>query len=193
MFNIYEQQKEPKTEDAKVRFLLKKTQCTGLESAVSSLRARMTTEPAGTITFAVASNHLASCVSDLPDYVAKHRNISSVKLAPSSGINKPDGSIHTGFYPNWRSLSKEDRDKVAAERKRLKAGKKARGQPSTKIELEILKRKLNKNKRQISALKNKVAGKNDKDDGKSDGDASSEDVGDSFGGKRTKKAKSKKE
>ena len=187
MFNIFSNQNEAKSEEAKVRFLLKKTQCPGLQSAVSSLKTRLSTEPPGTITFAVASNHLASCVSELPDYVAKNRTISAVRLAPSNGITKPDGSIHTGFYPNWKALTKEQRDQVAAARKQKKAGSKTGGQGGIKTELENLKKKLGKNKRTIAALKNKVAAADDGDDDE-DGEVS-EDAGDNFGGNRNKKSK----
>ena len=193
MYNIFSQQNEPRTEDAKVRFLLKKTQCPGLSDAVAALKTCLSTEPPGTITFAVASNHLATCVSDLPDYVAKNRTISAVKLAPNDGIRKPDGTIHTGFYPNWRSLTKEQKDQVAAERKKKKAGRKgAGGQNAIKTELESLKKKLGKNKRTIAALKNRVASEGG-GDGEEDGDDgdSAEDAGDSFGGKRGKKSKTK--
>ena len=67
-------------------------------------------------------------------------------MAPSSGVKRGDGSIHTGFYPNWRSLSKEDRDKVSAERMKKKSGK-AGGQKSVKTKLASLEKKLGKNKR----------------------------------------------
>ena len=125
--------------------------------------------------------------------MAKNRTISAVKLAPNEGIKKPDGSIHTGFYPNWRSLSKEQKDQVAAERKRKKAGKgKAGGQNAIKTELESLKKKLGKNKRTIAALKNRVVseGGRDGEEVGEDGD-SADDAGDSFGEKRGKKSKTK--
>ena len=128
MFNIFEQQKEPMTEEAKVRFLLKKVQHPQLEAVVESLKTRMTTDPPGTITVPLCCNHIASAVSELPDYVAKNRNISGLNsgdktVAPASGIHLSDGSIWTGFYPNWNSLSKEEKDKVFAERKARKAKK----------------------------------------------------------------------
>ena len=96
MFNIFEQQGEGKTEDAKVRFLLRKTQNPGLTSAVSKIKAHLSTDPPGTVTFAIASNDIASCVSKLLDYIVKNRTISVVKLAPNAGIKREDGSIHTG-------------------------------------------------------------------------------------------------
>ena len=190
MYNIYLQQNEPRTEDAKVRFLLKKTQCPGLADAIAALKTRLSTEPPGTITFAIASNHLASCVSELSEYVTKNRTISAVKLAPNEGIKKPDGSIHTGFYPNWRFLSKEQKYQVAAERKKSKNRKNtARGQNAIKTELESLKKKLGKNKRTIAALRHKVTASKDGDGRENDDGESSNDAGDSFGGKRNKKSK----
>ena len=137
---------------------------------------------------ATAFNHLASCVSDLPEYVAKNRNISAVKMAPASGIRRDDGSIHTGFFPNWKSLSKEERGQVTAERMKKKGGKKTGGQGSIKTELQSLKKKLGKNKRKIAALKSQVAEKRGGGDGDDDSDsADAADAGDSFGGKRKKK------
>ena len=44
MFNIFDQQNEPRTEDAKVRFLLKKTQCPGLSDAIAALKTRLSTK-----------------------------------------------------------------------------------------------------------------------------------------------------
>ena len=100
MFNIFKQKGGGNTEDAKVRFLLRKTQNPGLTSAVSTIKALLSTDAPGTVTFAIASNHIASCVSKLPDYIAKNRTISTVKLAPNAGIKREDGKFHTGFYPN---------------------------------------------------------------------------------------------
>ena len=114
-----------------------------------------------------------------------------MKLAPNSGIKKEDGSIHTGFYPNWKSLTKEEREQVGAERKRLK-GKKAGGQQSVKTELQNLKKKLGKSKRKIEALKVKAAEEKHKGKDVDFGEVTSdEDAGDNFGGKRQKKAKKK--
>ena len=191
MFNIFEAQKEPMTEDAKVRFLIKKCLCPGLKDSVAALKTKISTEAAGTVSFSTAANHLASCVSDLPEYVAKNRTISAIKMAPSSGVKREDGSIHTGYYPNWRSLSKAEKDQVSAERKKKKGGK-AGGGASIKTELQSLKKKLGKNKRKIAALKMKVAEKKEKDDDVDFGEVTSDeeaDAGDSFGGKRTKKKK----
>ena len=82
-----------------------------------------------------------------------------VKMDPSSVIKQEDGSIHTGFYPNWRSLSKAEREQVNAERRKKKGGK-AGSQTSIKTELQSVKKKLGENRRKIAALKTKVVEKN---------------------------------
>ena len=113
-------------------------------------------------------------------------------MAPNNGIKRADGSIHTGFYPNWRSLTKDQKDQVAAERKKKKTGRKpTRGQNAIKTELESLKKKLGKNKRTIAALKNKVSASNVGDGEGADEEENVDDAGDSFGGKQNKKSKSK--
>ena len=44
MYNIYAQHKEEMTKDAKIRFLFKKIQHTGLSSAIEAMKAKITTE-----------------------------------------------------------------------------------------------------------------------------------------------------
>ena len=111
-------------------------------------------------------------------------------VAPASGIHLSDGSIWTGFYPNWNSLSKEEKDKVFAESKARKAKKNNGGggmqgkEGKMKTELKQLKSALGKCNRKIAALK-KVNG-----DGKDeDADEVDNDAGNAFGGKKSKKQK----
>ena len=93
---------------------------TSLKGAIEALRAQQT---AGTtITYTMAANHLSTSVSELPEFIAKNRNISALGTGGSGqgqdngeGIHNSDGSIRTGFITNWNSLSKEDRNKVFAE------------------------------------------------------------------------------
>ena len=100
--------------------------------------------------------------------------------------------IHTGFYPNWRALTKEQKDQVAAERKKKKTGRKPTGgQNAIKTELESLKKKLGKNKRTVAALKNKVSTLNVGNGEGADEEENVDDAGDSFGGKQNKKSKLK--
>jgi hypothetical protein len=112
MFNIYQHEDEPLTEDAKVRYLFKRVQHPGLQNAIEALKTQQTL---GTvITYTTAANHLSTAVSELPDYISKNRNISQLGVRfsddtsgnpESSTIYKEDGKINTGFIPNWRSLS----------------------------------------------------------------------------------------
>ena len=165
---------------------------------MESLKTRMTTDPPGTITVPLCCNHVASAVSELPDYVAKNRNISGLNsgdkvVAPASGIHLSDGSIWTGFYPKWNSLSKENKDKVFAERK-AKRAKNGNGGGGTdgkdgkmKTKLKQLESALGKRNRKIAALK-KVNFK-DGDDKDDDADEIEDDAGNAFGGKKSKKNK----
>ena len=197
MFNIYDKEGEPMPEEARVRFLFKHCQHKELQFAISALKARMITE---VVTYTQCANHIATAVSELPEYVSKNRNISGVTVgrdtsSDSSGIHKPDGSINTGHIPNWRNLSQADRDMVFAERKRLglskgKTGGKGARRPNNAEgnRLKQLTEQNKKYKRQIKAFKRS-------DDLTNDGDSTGgdTDAGDQFGGKASKRAKKKKE
>ena len=65
MFNIYEKEGEEMLEEAKVRFLFRKVQHTGLRSSTNTLKASHTT---GTnISYTMAANHLSTTTSELPE------------------------------------------------------------------------------------------------------------------------------
>ena len=189
MFNIFEQQKEPMTEEAKVRFLLQKCLHPQLENAVETLRSRMALTT-GSVTVASASNYLASRVSELPDYISKNRSINALESdnndAPASGVTKSDGTIHTGHFPNWLDLSIDDRKKVANERQRLGLGKGKKRTEGKKKDFKKLQNLLKKGKRQIAALKKKVTFDENEDKVK-ENDETNDDAGNAFGGKRQKK------
>ena len=80
MFNIFEQQGEPMTKEAKVQFILRKVQHPQLANPVETMRSRNTLTPGGSIVTEV-SNNLTAQVSELPDYLAQNRNISTVNLS----------------------------------------------------------------------------------------------------------------
>ena len=171
----------------------------------------MTTDLPGTITIPLCANHIASAVSELPEYIGNNRNISAVEQdgarqgGPESGIHLEDGSIWTGFYPNWDTLSRDEVDEVMDERDRKRSDrrKKSGGGNSRrkrngdggdgkkeevyKTELNQLKSALKKRNRKIAAL---TKGKSDgSDSGNSDdGSSSGDDAGNQFGGKRQKKS-----
>jgi hypothetical protein len=194
MFNIYEKEGEPIPEDQKVRLLFKKVEHKDLDSAIKALKARQID---GTqLTYTMAANHLSTAVSELPEYLVKNRNISGVGSSNSgggkSGIYAADGSIKTGYISDWRSLSKEERSKVVAERKRLgvQGGRGGKGTSQSDIEsdntVKQLREQNKKYKRKIKALK-RVSSKDDDEDDKDAESADEIDAGDQFGGRASKK------
>ena len=65
MFNIFTDQKDPYSEDMKVRFFFKTVQHTALSAAIEAFKVRYLI--GGTnLTFTEAANHLAAQVSVLP-------------------------------------------------------------------------------------------------------------------------------
>ena len=203
MFNIYEREGEPMAEDAKVRFLFKKVQHKDLQPAIEALQAQITT--GSNINYTRAANHLSAKVSTLPEYLSKHRTVAGVTAGGTggtngeSGIYNADGSINTGYIPNWRSLSNDDKDKVRQERKRLgikrpngkwRNGSESGGDKVNANRMKQLVAQNKKYKRSVKALKRRIngqGGKSPDEDGDSDSDI---DAGDQFGGKNSKKKKS---
>ena len=129
MFNIYEEEGEEFTENAKLRELFKRVQHPQLQDTVKALKVHFDMEG---ITYTQAANHLTARVSELPEYhltckvsasssgTPKIRggggtnHNSNIKKkggmqAPNKGIIMSDGSVFTGYYPNWLELSKEEK------------------------------------------------------------------------------------
>ena len=185
------------SEEAKILFLFKKVQLTGIKSAVEALKAQMT---AGTnVTYTMAENYLSTAVSELPEYISKNRNISAVggdKSVIGDG-NKPtiynaDMSIKTGFIQGWNSLSEADKEKVKAERA-WKRGTKKPGNKEEAVNANRLKQLVKQNrkyKRQIKSLKRNNAVDEDTDVSIDD-DNDEEDAGDQFGGKAARRKRRK--
>jgi hypothetical protein len=70
MFSIYEDEKEPLMEQAKVKELLDKVQHASLSAAVAQLRFQLNTVG---VTFTVVAKHLNAAVSLTPDYQISER------------------------------------------------------------------------------------------------------------------------
>lgn len=201
MFNIFEQQNEPWPEEAKIRFFLKKIQHPQLEAVVESLKTRFSTDPPGTITIPLCANHIAAAVSELPDYISSNRHISEVNTitgAPETGVHMQDGTIWTGFYPNWSQLSKEERTEVFNERRRKRGEKRKvrdedgegdgdKSKEKYRTELTQLKSALQKRNRKIAALKKGIEVSDESDSGGNNDGGTDDDAGNAFGGKRDKK------
>ena len=66
------------TEDAKIRFLFKKIDYQDLSKTVEAMSTKITTGVPGTVTYTTVANHLSTAVSELPDYLARNRNVSVV-------------------------------------------------------------------------------------------------------------------
>ena len=111
------------SEDAKIRFLLERTQHPGLQGQINALIANITT--GAVIIYTTAANHLSTAVSDFPEHNNAHRKVTGVTTgtgndAENEGIYNSVGTIAADRYlPNWGDLSKEDRLKVINARKQL--------------------------------------------------------------------------
>ena len=125
MFNIFKEEGEQLTENVKVRELFKCVQHTQLQDTVKALRVCF-----DGITYTEVANHLTTAVSELPEFQLA-QCVSSVKQIRGGGKGKhkrdtiyaEDSTIFTGYYSNFMSFLKEERDKVTAERE-CKNGKK---------------------------------------------------------------------
>lgn len=208
MFNIFETEGEPVTEQAKIRMLLKKVEHPSLQTAVENLRFTAGKDP--TTTFTECANHLSALVSVLPDYQINRKvaatdtggkvktkrirgggNDAASLAAKRKGIKMPDGSIWTGYYSDWETMSDADKQIVMDTRKKNKAnGTTPRKGTSSKRKASEVSVKA-----QIAELKKTIAAiKSGKDDDTSATDESSvpDNAGDSFGGRSGKK-KARKE
>ena len=112
MFNIYEKEGGEMSEKAKLRFLFRKVQPTGLRSFVDALKDSQTTGT--TISYTMAANHLSTTTSELPEYIAKNSiNFSGVQVDDGTkggdGVYNGYGSINTGHIPSWKYLPFKDR------------------------------------------------------------------------------------
>ena len=140
------------------------------------------------MTFTKVANILAESVSSLPDYQSKSRVVSVVGTNINGSIHR-DGNIFTGYYKNWRELSKEDIEKVDADRvctgtkkqPKYKKGDRQVSLVETKTALASQKKALNTANRQIVVLRRKAEQGYDSDD-TSDRDPE-DDAGNSFGGR----------
>ena len=140
------------------------------------------------MTFTKAENILAASVSSLPDYQFKSRVVSGVGTNSNDGIHR-DGKICTGCYKNWRELSKEDIEKVDAERVRTGTKKQLKdknGGPQVSIVenktlLASQRKELKTAKLQIAALRRKVKQGSDSD--YTSNSNPEDDSGNSFGGR----------
>ena len=193
MFNIFQEEGEELTENAKVRELLKHVQHNKLQDTVKALWVRFDLDE---ISYTEAANHLASAVSELPEYLlACH--VSSLKRIRGGGSEKgknkfkwdgiyaDDGSIFTGYYSNCKSFSKEDRDKVIAEQKKKNTPGVAKNENKRKLsEIQALTDDITMMKRTVSQLAATKRNQEEQDD-----DTLCNDAGNQFGGRKANAGK----
>ena len=198
MFFIFDKEGEPLTEEAQIRFLFKSIHHADLQATVEALKAQRI--GGADLSYVQCANHLATAVSELPEYVAKNRNISATDTRGSKGtssIYAADGTIRTGHIENWKQLSNADKKIVYNERKRL--GVKFQRKDDSSLSststsagsvntIKQLKQALKKSKRQIMSLKRGSSSNNNDIEGNTKND-DDDDAGDQFGGKSTKRSK----
>lgn len=193
MFNIFKQENEPMSEDAKIRFLFKAVQHEKMLNTIEALRAQRTA--GSTMTYTACCNHLTTTVTELPEYIQRQRNVAGINIDSSStsSIYNTDGTINvSGHIKDWNKLPMADKRKVYTERKRLgvkfgtsDSNRKIKSSDSSVSKNTILqlRNQAKTLKRQIKALKREPPSSTEssKDD--------AEDAGDEFGGKNSKKKK----
>ena len=184
MFLIFKDEGEPMAEEAKIRILFEKINHPELKQAVAALEVQ---HDMNKMSYAQITNHLATKVSKFDTKLVKFRssNVSSTKTESrgkgpkDGGVHMPDGSIYTGFYPNWRALPEDKKKKVIAAREKKKVAKKGKNKVS---EIKTL---IN----EVASLKRSVAKAEIAEMNEEDGDpVTPTDAGAQFGG-RNKKAK----
>ena len=206
MFNIFEEENEVISEQAKVRMLLKKVEHPQLQDAINALRVRATMQG---ITFTECANHLSAQVSELPDYQSsrkvsatgsdrgsgKGNDIKRIRgggadVGKRKGIHMPDGNVWTGFYSDWNQLSKEDRQTVMDTRIKNegKGGKRQKSDSGSgnKSKLRDIRAQVSELKRTLTSIQAKRGAPDDDADDESD---APDNAGDSFGGRQKKKQK----
>ena len=200
MYNIFEVHGEKMEEDAKIRFILKNIQHSGMEADIAAMRASITTSPAGIITYSTVCNHLSTAVSQLPKFISKGGNVSVVETQDDTRLScySKDGTlIIDQFLPDWQSYPHEVKKKILSERRRLGIqlgrGGHQNQNASNPSKLSRLKKDNEKFKRKIKALQklNPSADQDDDQSDNSDVDGEPIDAGDQFGGKASKKKKKK--
>jgi len=190
MFNMYEEAGEPFHESAKLRFLLEKCEdATHFHSMISAIRSSMTLDE-NSYDFDKAASALTAQIKPRE---TRARGVGATGTEDrgsdkaSASIMK-DGKIFTGRYNNWKKLSKADKDRVTAERKRL----------GIKSPLAGKGKKFANQRKQISELQRKIAAlegvarlptDGGDEEPESDGDGK---AGNSFGGRGSMARKKQK-
>ena len=136
------------------------------------------------------ANHLTAAVSELPEFQLARR-VSTVNRIRGGGKGKHkrdsiyagDGTIFTGYYSNFMSFSKEECDKVIAERECKNGKKNDKRDTKRKLsELQSLTEDIAMMKRTVSQLITAKPGNHDEEDK----EVPRNDAGNCFGGRKWK-------
>ena len=208
MFNIYKEEGLAFTENAKLRELFKRVHHPQLQDTVKALKVRFDMEG---ITYTQAANHLTAAVLELPEYhLTRKVSVSSsgtprirggggsshnsnIKRkggmqALNKGILMSDGSVFTGYYPNWSDLSKEDKQCVLDLRNKKKKGGLGNKRQMSDVasiaeQLQVMKRTISE---LMSSKNNQINSESSEDKMKSKAQHSQNNAGNAFGGWRVK-------
>ena len=176
-------------EYARVRVLFEKINHPGLKDVIAALEVQ---RDISQMTYMQITNHLVTKVSQLDETSGgkfRGRNVASAnrtgkgkqgKGPSNGGIHMPDGSIWTGFYPNWKQMPEDKQSKVQAAREKKKLHRKKDSKVS---EIKSLINEVASLKRSISKTSSAtVAFEEDK----KDEEKPPNDAGNQFGGRNKK-------
>ena len=195
MFNIYKEEGEEMTENAKLRELFKRTKHTQLAESVKALEVQYNMDG---LTYMQAANRLTAAVSKLPDYQMARR-VSNVKTGSGQGskptrvrhdrnsIYATDGTIWTGHYNEWATMKDSDKEKITAECERKKKAQNGKGSKSKNSKQKVSD--IMSLTEDIQAMKRSVAeliSKRDEPVDKTDPKPPRNDAGNAFGGRASK-------
>jgi hypothetical protein len=203
MFESFAKHEEVLTEAQKIRLLFDKIQHPLLEGMKNSLQIAYNLSTDDSVSYTFIVNSFSAEVAGLPDFAPAQRSVSGVgrsdksfDKSPANGIRGDDGSIFTGYYKNFKSLSSEDKTAIFEEQLRLNiAPKKKNNQGARRNNSKVVqgKKTISKLQKQISSLKTrfnkaeKQRGNDETEDGADEEIA--DNAGDQFGGRQGKKAK----
>ena len=197
MFTGFEDNGEVHMAAQKIRLLFQKVQSPAMTQVKNALQVQYDLDQGDTVTYDFIVNSMAADAANQPDHVP-NRNTSGVGShsgngeAPSSGVKGSNGAIFTGYYKNFASLSKADKQAIFDERKRFNITAKSRGGRAKRTSSAITAKKgqLEKMTRAIASLKTRlkeVESTKESSDSEEAAEEPQNDTGNEFGGRKKKK------
>ena len=195
MFNIYKEEGEEMTENAKLRELFK---CTKHMQLVESVKALEVSYNMDGLTYTQAENYVTAAVSKLLDYQMACC-VSNVKTGGGGGnkqgrvhrnrnsIYATDGMIWTGHYDEWATMKDADKEKITAEHECKKKAQNGKGSKNKNYKQKVLD--IMSLTEDIQAMKRSVAeliSKRDETIDKADPKPPRNDARNAFGGRASK-------